>query len=43
MARKARRLAADSQGQAPPDDGGEPIDPSASPSSPPRAAGDEGK
>jgi len=45
MARKARRLAADSQGQAPPDDVGEPIDPSASPSTPAPAApaGDEGK
>ena len=45
MARKARRLAADSQGQTPADDGGEPIDPSASPPSPPPAApaGDEGK
>jgi hypothetical protein len=39
MARKARRLAADSQGQpSPPDDVGEPIDPSASPSTPPPPA-----
>jgi hypothetical protein len=35
MARKARRLAADSQGQPLPDDDGEPIDPSASPPTPP--------